>query len=101
MKLIAAAKEISGWGIAAAHVYGKGVPPTAYCVTGWQCERREIEHRLSVYKGGESVPVPALLAPAPLHDAARSDGQSAAGVAGAIRHEVRQIAARAVKLSYK
>jgi hypothetical protein len=40
---------------APASVYGKGVSPDEYCVSGWACDRSEIKNRLLIYKGGEPI----------------------------------------------
>jgi hypothetical protein len=38
-----------------AYTYTKGTSPDEYCVRGWACERREIRHRLLIYKAGEPI----------------------------------------------
>ena len=36
-------------------VYSKGVPPEQYCVQGWACERRPINHRLLIFIAIEPI----------------------------------------------
>jgi len=36
-------------------VHQKGVRPDTYCVPGWACERREVQHRLLIYRGVEPI----------------------------------------------
>src|SRR5688500_16594544 len=36
-------------------VHAKGVPPDKYCVPGWACEPRAINHRLLIFRAGEPI----------------------------------------------
>ena len=36
-------------------VHHRGAQPDTYCVPGWSCERREIQHKLLIYRGIEPI----------------------------------------------
>jgi SmpA / OmlA family len=36
-------------------VHQRGAQPEIYCVQGWACERREIQHKLLIYRGVEPI----------------------------------------------
>jgi hypothetical protein len=38
-----------------AYEYPRGVSPDKYCVPGWVCDRKEITHKLLIYKAGEPI----------------------------------------------